>query len=260
MNQPNKGVALISGASSGIGKATAHLLAQQGYDLLLMARREARLEDLKNEIQRQLPHREVGIYAGDVRSKDSVNQLTRDHESALNRLSVIINNAGLAKGVEPFHESATEDWEEMLDTNVKGLLYLTRQLLPRLLGQKSGHIVNLGSVAGRWVYPGGTVYCATKFAIRAITEGLRQDLCGTGIRVTNIEPGMVETEFSVVRLGDQKKADAVYEGMSPLSAHDIAETIMWCLSRPSHVNIQEIVIYPTDQAAIRQVHRQPPSI
>ena len=129
-------------------------------------------------------------------------------------------------------------------------------LLPYLINNKSGHIVNIGSVAGRWVYPGGAVYCASKFAVRAISEGLRQDLIGTGIRVTNIEPGMVETEFSKVRLGSQDKSDAIYQGMTPLSPHDIAETIKWCLSRPPHVNIQELVVYPTDQAAVRMVHRR----
>lgn len=147
------------------------------------------------------------------------------------------------------------DWDEMFDVNVKGLLSLTRGLLPFMIRNKSGHIVNLGSVAGRWTYPGGAVYCATKFAVRALSEGLRMDLVGTGIRVTNIEPGMVNTEFSKVRFGDQAAADKVYAGMTPLSAQDVAESILWCVQRPAHVNIQEIVIYPTDQAAIGLVHR-----
>jgi 3-hydroxy acid dehydrogenase/malonic semialdehyde reductase len=145
----------------------------------------------------------------------------------------------------------------MFDTNVKGMLYLTRAILPYMIKKKNGHIINLGSVAGHTVYPGGAVYCASKFAVRALSEGLRMDLAGTNIRVSNIEPGMVNTEFSKVRLGDQAKADQVYAGMTPLSPQDIAETILWCLQRPAHVNIQELIIYPTDQAAVGQVTRRP---
>lgn len=267
MNKKTNALALITGASSGIGKATAFNLAQEGYDLLLMARRGDRIETLKKEILEkiqtnppQTPGKEFApvnilTFAGDIRSREDIHRLIDTHRSALQNLTVVVNNAGLAKGVESFQEANLDDWDTMIDTNVKGLLYLTRLMLPFMIEKKQGHIINIGSVAGRWVYPGGAVYCASKFAVRAITEGLRQDLSGTGIRVTNIEPGMVESEFSVVRLGDQQKADAVYQGMTPLKPGDIADTISWCLSRPAHVNIQELVIFPTDQAAIRQVHR-----
>jgi NADP-dependent 3-hydroxy acid dehydrogenase YdfG len=153
-------------------------------------------------------------------------------------------------------DADVNDWEEMIDTNIKGLLYMTRGVVGFMITKKSGHIVNLGSVAGRWTYPGGGVYCATKFAVRALSEGLRLDLIGTPIRVTNIEPGMVQTEFSLVRLGDQRKADQVYDKMTPLSAQDLAETILWCVQRPAHVNIQELVIFPTDQAGVGFVNRR----
>ncbi len=196
------------------------------------------------------------IIVCDVRDSLAVEQKMKDYKTQLSGINVLINNAGLAKGTTTFQDSNPSDWNEMLDTNVVGVLNMTRLVLPFLIANQSGHIVNLGSVAGRYVYPGGAVYCATKFAVRALSEGLRMDLSGTGIRVTNIEPGMVETEFSIVRMGgDKTKADEVYKGMNPLTAHDIAETVCWCLERPAHVNIQELVIFPTDQAAIRQVHR-----
>jgi NADP-dependent 3-hydroxy acid dehydrogenase YdfG len=246
---------MITGASSGIGAATAKELARLGFDLLLMARRQDRLAQLQLEIAQLAPKVKTIVHQGDVRSRIDVQAMVEQNRSSLTSLTVLVNNAGLAKGVESFQAGNLDDWQEMIDTNVMGLLLLTRLLLPFMIKENRGHIVNLGSVAGRWVYPGGAVYCASKFAVRAISEGLRQDLAGTGIRVSNIEPGMVESEFSVVRLGDQAKANAVYEGMTPLTPEDIAETISWCLSRPAHVNIQELVIYPTDQAAIRQVTR-----
>ncbi len=253
--QTTQPLALISGASSGIGLATAKILAREGYSLLLIARREERLLSLKNELETSYKKIKVEIAPLDIRSLSEIKLFTKNYENELKSLTVLINNAGLAKGSEPFNDNTIEDIDLVLDTNVKGLLYLTKMILPFMLQNKQGHIVNLGSVAGRWVYPGGTVYCASKFAVSAITEGLRQDLMGTGLRVTNIEPGMVESEFSLVRFGNQEKADAVYHGMTPLTSADIAETILWCLQRPAHVNIQELVIFPTDQAAIRMVHR-----
>lgn len=254
--EPYHGLAIITGASSGIGRATAKALAQGNYDLLLFARRETHLIELQSELAEIAPERTISIFAGDIRNRADIEKFIKTYETPLKNLSVLINNAGLAKGVEPFAEGNIDDWNSMIDTNITGLLTLTRMAIAPMLEKRFGHIVNLGSVAGRWVYPGGTVYCATKFAVRAITEGLRQDLSGSGIRVTNIEPGMVETEFSLVRLGDEQKAREVYQGMTPLCAEDIAETITWCLSRPAHVNIQELVIYPTAQAAVRQVHRE----
>lgn len=264
-------LAFISGASSGIGRATAKALARQGYDLLLMARREERLQELKQELlathqthlAQSLPSQNavrlsflnVHLFSGDVTSLSDITAMIKEHHLLLQNLAVIINNAGLAKGSDPLHKNALEEIDQVIDTNVKGLLYLTHQLLPYLLEKKAGHIVNMGSVAGRWTYPGGTAYCASKYAVTAITEGLRQDLLGTGIRVTNIEPGMVESEFSVVRFNSESKAKNVYAGMTPLTPEDIAECISWSLARPRHVNIQEMVIYPTDQGAIRSVHR-----
>lgn len=247
--------ALITGATAGIGWATAEALAAAGFSIMATGRREDRLNELKAVLQRKNPSVSVETDVLDITDKGQVEFFLRKKSQILAGLEVLVNNAGLAKGVDKMQDAKLEDWDAMLDTNVKGLLYMTRGLLPFMLKKNSGHIVNLGSVAGRWTYPGGGVYCATKFAVRALSEGLRMDLLGTSLRVTNIEPGMVNTEFSVVRLGDQDKADKVYEGMTPLKAEDIAETIAWCVARPAHVNIQELVIYPTDQAHVGQIAR-----
>jgi 3-hydroxy acid dehydrogenase/malonic semialdehyde reductase len=241
--------AVITGASSGIGRAIALALAKKGVNLVLVARREDRLTQLKAEIGSSV---RVDTKALDIRERESV---IRFAESLVG-VEVLINNAGLAKGIDRVQEARVEDWDSMIDTNVKGLLYFTRALLPSMIQAGSGHIVNLGSVAGRWVYPGGAVYCASKFAVSALSEGLRMDLLGTGVRVTNIEPGMVETEFSEVRLGDKERAKSVYRGMKPLTAEDVAESVLWCLERPAHVNVQELVLFPTDQAAVQQVYRR----
>ncbi|HMN68312.1 MAG TPA: SDR family NAD(P)-dependent oxidoreductase [Bdellovibrionales bacterium] len=237
--------ALITGASSGIGEATARLLASKGVNLVLAARREERLKKLKSELRNV----DVKIHALDVRGDLSA------LEESLADVDVLINSAGLARGIDKLQDSDPARMDEMIDTNVRALLRVSRLVLPHMLRNGRGHVVNVGSVAGRWVYPGGAVYCATKFAVRAISEGLRMDLLGTDIRVTNIEPGMVETEFSEVRLADKERAKAVYKGMQPLSAQDIAESVVWSLERPAHVNIQEMVIFPTRQAAIGMVHR-----
>ncbi len=248
---------LISGASAGIGAATAIQLAQKNYPLILLARRKEKLESLRQQILQESPLKpdQVQIFELDVRDSEAVTQFSHQNKTELAEVQILINNAGLAAGVEKMQDANAVDWDLMIDTNVKGLLYLTRQILPIMVQKNSGHIVNLGSVAGRWTYPGGGVYCATKFAVRALSEGLRMDLLGKNIRVTNIEPGMVESEFSIVRLGSKEKANAVYQGMNPLTPKDIAETIVWTLERPAHVNIQELVIYPTDQAHVGQVHR-----
>jgi NADP-dependent 3-hydroxy acid dehydrogenase YdfG len=191
----------------------------------------------------------------DVSSKALVEVFAGQH--ADKDIEVLVNNAGLAKGVEKMPEAETADWDVMIDTNVKGLLYMTRAFLPGMMKRGRGHIVNLGSVAGRWTYAGGAVYCATKFAVRALSEGLRMDLLGSPVRVTNIEPGMVETEFSEVRFGDAERAKAVYQGFKPLSSADVADAIKWCVERPPHVNVQELVLFPTAQAAISMVQRNP---
>lgn len=248
--------ALITGATSGIGRATAFALAEQGYSLLATGRRYEKLEELKQHLKTQYPQISVKTSAFDVSDRFDVSEFLKAHKDELPLIDVLVNNAGLAKGTEKMQEGSLDEWEIMIDTNVKGLLFMTRGVVEHMVRKNSGHIVNLGSVAGRWTYPGGGVYCATKFAVRALSEGLRMDLLGSKIRVTNIEPGMVQTEFSLVRFNDQAKADKVYEGMMPLSAQDIAETIAWCVARPAHVNIQELVIYPTDQAHVGQIARK----
>lgn len=247
--------ALITGATAGIGRATAEALAKAGFHILALGRREERLQELKAHLLSQHPDLKVKTVMVDITHREQVDDFIQSEVTLLPRVEVLVNNAGLAKGVDKMQDARIADWEEMIDTNVKGLLYMTRGVLDYMGARKSGHIVNIGSVAGRWTYPGGGVYCATKFAVRALSEGLRLDLMGTGIRVTNIEPGMVHTEFSRVRLGDEKQAEKVYEHMTPLSAADIAESIAWCVQRPAHVNIQELVIFPTDQAGVGFVSR-----
>lgn len=252
MNLSN-GTILITGATSGFGMATARLLARKWpkSTLWLTGRRKDRLDALVGEIGDE----RARAFAFDIRDRAACEALGR--EKGAENLSVLINNAGLAAGLSAFQESDVDDWERMIDTNLKGLLYVTRAVLPHLVARKAGHIVNLGSVAGRWVYPKGHVYNATKFAVQALNEALRLDLLGTNVRVTNIAPGMAETEFSLVRFaGDREKAQSVYQGMKPLSAEDVAETIFWCLERPAHVNVQELVLFPTAQASVRDVHRE----
>jgi NADP-dependent 3-hydroxy acid dehydrogenase YdfG len=247
--------ALVSGASSGIGQATAINLAKEGYSLILIARRLDRLDRFKTELESKFSSTVI-ISQVDVRSLDQVKKFVDDHKEKLAKLNVLVNNAGLAKGADKVQNADIAHWEQMIDTNIKGLIYMTRLIVPLMINNLNGHIVNIGSVAGLYTYPGGSVYCGSKFFVRAFSEALRQDLLGTNIRVTNVEPGMVETEFSLVRLDDEQKAQSVYKGMTPLSAQDIADTITWCIGRPAHVNIQEIVIFPTDQAAVGLVHRR----
>jgi NADP-dependent 3-hydroxy acid dehydrogenase YdfG len=260
--------ALISGASSGIGLATAHELFARGVNLILLARRKEKLGQIAQELLTKSSAAAgagsgsgekpwVRVIAADVSDAQALQAAVAAHLEDLKHVNILVNAAGLAIGVDNVDTARLSDWDQMIDTNVKGLMHLTRHLLPVLRQNSKSIIVNIGSVAGRWVYPGGAVYCASKFAVRAFTEGLRQDLLGSGIRVCNIEPGMVQTDFSLVRLGDQAKADAVYAGMTPLTGRDIAQTIAWVIEQPAHVNIQELVIYPTDQAHVGQVHRQP---
>jgi NADP-dependent 3-hydroxy acid dehydrogenase YdfG len=247
--------ALVTGATAGIGKATAQQLAAQKMNLILIGRRYERLVPFADELRRDHAVEIVNV-ALDVTQAEQVQQFAEKHAPTLAQVSILINNAGLALGNDPLQQANFGDLEAMIQTNVIGLLRITRLLLPYLMAQPQAHIVNIGSVAGRWVYPGGATYCATKFAVRALSEGLRMDLLGQPVRVTTIEPGMVETEFSEVRFQDVSKAKKVYQGMTPLSAEDIAETIVWCLLRPAHVSIAELVVYPTDQASVGQVHRR----
>ena len=252
--KPSRKLALVTGATSGIGEAVALELAKKNMDLVITGRRKEKLEALAKSIREKFLVK-VTALAFDVSKRTDCHQIFKKNSELLGQVEILVNNAGLARGADPLHEGREEDWEEMIDTNVKGLLYVTRFITPFLAKRESGHIVNIGSVAGHWVYPTGNVYCATKFAVRALTEGLRMDLHGKNVRVTNISPGMVETEFSRVRFRDDKKAKAVYAGMSPLTAHDIAECVVWSLERPAHVNIQEMLIFATQQSAIQMVAR-----
>lgn len=246
---------LITGASSGIGLACAEIFAEQGRDLFLLARRGGRLQELKSRLEGQ---HGIQVHCAeiDIRQKKAVDAFGKAHQALLETVTVLVNNAGLAKGLDTIQEGNTDDWDTMWDTNVKGLLYVTRVVLPYFVQKKAGHIINMGSVASRWAYPKGNIYAATKRAVSSLNEGMRLDLMGTGVRVTEIAPGMVETEFSVVRLGDEKKAKAVYHGIEALNARDVAEAVSWVASRPAHVNVQELVIYPTDQASTSMVFRR----
>jgi 3-hydroxy acid dehydrogenase/malonic semialdehyde reductase len=247
------GTVLITGASSGFGAATARLIAKRWpqASLMLTGRRLDRLEAVAAEIGPR-----ASVYPFDVSSRRAVELFAQDHAEKLAHVSVLVNNAGLAAGLDNFQDASLDDWDQMIDTNVKGLLYITRAVIPHLIKRGEAHIVNIGSIAGRLVYPKGHVYNATKFAVRALNEAMRIDTLGTGVRVTSIDPGMAETEFSLVRFkGDETKAKAVYNGLTPLAAEDIADAILWSLERPAHVNVQEILLMPTAQASPRDVAR-----
>jgi 3-hydroxy acid dehydrogenase/malonic semialdehyde reductase len=244
---------VITGATSGIGLATAKLLAEKAKPakLILTGRRADRLEKIRLELSEKTS---VETHVFDIRSREECAEFVKKIENT--PIDSLINNAGLAAGRESIQAANIDDWETMIDTNVKGLLYVTRGILPGMLKRKAGHIVNLGSIAGHAVYPNGNVYCATKYAVKALTEALRVDTLGSGVRVSSVDPGMVETEFSLVRFkGDKEKAKIVYEGLKPLSPQDIADAIYWCLSRPEHVNIQEVILTPTAQASTRDIAR-----
>ncbi|MEW5930065.1 MAG: SDR family NAD(P)-dependent oxidoreductase [Gemmatimonadota bacterium] len=247
---------LVTGASAGIGAACAHAFAGAGARLLLAARRAERLEALAAEL-RDAHGTESRLLELDVRDAEAVAAVLGALPAEWAEVDVLVNNAGLGRGLEKAHEGRPADWDEMVDTNVKGLLYVTRAVLPGMVARGRGHVVNIGSVAGHEVYPGGAVYCATKHAVDAITRGLRMDLLGTGVRVSTVDPGMVETEFSVVRFhGDRERADRVYAGMTPLVADDVADAVLWCATRPPHVNVDEIILKPTDQASATLVSRK----
>lgn len=247
----------ITGASSGIGAACAKHFAQAGAKLLLCARRIEVLAPLAAQLQQEHGI-ETWAFPLNVNDYTQVHQSLKGLPEKWKKVDILINNAGLAAGLDPVQEGKISDWDEMIDTNIKGLLYITREILPAMVKANTGHIFNIGSIAGHQVYPKGAVYCATKTAVKALTEGLRMDLFGTNIRVTTIDPGAVETNFSLVRFkGDNKKAAAVYEGIEPLTPDDIADTIVYCASRPAHVNISEVIIMPTAQAAATMMYRKP---
>src|ERR1700704_6364074 len=243
-------IAVVTGASSGIGEATARGLVKAGFKVVLGARREDRLMAVARELgARGLPL--------DVRDRGSIQAFVEAIASEFGQVEILINNAGLAAGLQPLAEGSDDDWVQMMETNVLGLLRVTKALLPLLRRAPRAHIVNLGSVAGFEVYPGGVGYTASKHAVRAITRTLRLELMGEPIRVTEIEPGMVETEFSLVRFtGDERRAKAVYQGMQPLTGADVADCIVWAVTRPPYVNIDEMVVRPIAQATVRDVARQ----
>lgn len=251
-------LALVTGASAGIGEACAKRLAAEGYDLALWARRRDRLEELGSRLA--LQHgAAVHTAAVDVRDRAAVMAATAELLDGPGVPDLLVNNAGLAAGLDPLHEGDPEDWDRMIDTNLKGLLYVSRALLPRMIERGSGHVVNLGSLAGHEVYPRGNVYNATKFGVTALTKGMNLDLAGTGVKVSSVDPGLVETEFSVVRFhGDRERADRVYEGYEPLTPEDVAEAVWFVANRPDRVNVFRLVLLPTAQRDSRIVDRVPP--
>ncbi|MFN8117299.1 MAG: SDR family oxidoreductase [Bacteroidia bacterium] len=241
-------IALITGATSGIGKSTAVEFAKHGYDLIITGRRQERLEELKADLTKQYSVKVLNL-CFDVRDEKQVEAAINSIPVEFKKIDVLVNNAGLAAGLAPIQDGKLSHWEQMIDTNVKGLLYITKHVSKILIENKKGHIINVGSIAGKEVYANGNVYCATKHAVDALNKGMRIDLLPHGIKVSAVNPGMVETEFSIVRFdGDEERAKKVYENIQPLKPEDIAETIYWMASRPAHVNINDVIIMPTIQA------------
>lgn len=252
-------IALVTGASSGIGYATALMLARLGYDLILLARRQERLQALQQALSdnHETVNAQVYLAAVDVRSLEEIQSFYNALPSPWKSIDLLVNNAGLAKGLSKFYEGDVDHWEQMIDTNVKGLLYMSRTVTPDMIARGSGHIINIGSIAGKEVYDNGNVYCGTKFAVDAITKGMRLELAVHGLKVTGIHPGAVETEFSVVRFdGDEERAQKVYEGFDNLVAEDIAEAIEFVVTRKPHVNINDLVIMPQAQAVAGVIIRK----
>lgn len=247
---------LITGASSGIGAAAARVFAQAGAKLILVARRQEQLEQLADQLSKEFASL-FHLLPLDVRDAIAVESALATLPPEWSAIDILINNAGLSRGLDKLYAGSVQDWEEMIDTNIKGLLYLTRAIVPGMVSRGRGHVVNIGSVAGHQTYPSGNVYCATKAAVRAISEGLKQDLLGTPVRVTSVDPGMVETEFSQVRFhGDTERAKKVYQGITPLTPADVADVIFFCVTRPLHVNVSEVLLLPTDQAGSMLFNRQ----
>jgi len=246
----------ITGASAGIGKACAMAFAEEGADLLLAARRVEKLIELAEELigKHKIKLKTIKL---DVRNRSEVKDTLTSLDDEWKNIDILINNAGLARGFNKIYEGKIDDWEEMIDTNIKGLLYVTRQVLPKMVEQQRGHIINIGSVAGHETYPSGNVYAATKFAVDALTKSIRMDVLNKNIKVSTVDPGLVETEFSVIRFsGDEEKASNVYKGIDPLTADDIADAVLYCATRAEHVNINEIILTPLAQASPTMVHRK----
>ncbi len=250
-----KKTALITGATSGIGEACARKFAEGGYNVIITGRRSERLEALKAELEET--GAKVKTLTFDVRDADAAGKAIGSLGEEWSTIDVLVNNAGLALGLDKEHEGSMEDWNTMIDTNIKGLLTMTRLIVPGMVRRNSGHVINIGSVAGDAAYARGNVYCATKAAVKTITDGLRIDLADTAVRVTNIKPGLVETEFSKVRFhGDEERADNVYKGIKPLTGTDIADVVFYAASAPAHVQIAEVLILATHQASGSVIVRQ----
>jgi serine 3-dehydrogenase len=248
-------IVLVTGASSGIGRACAEAFAAEGCRLLLAARRKVRLDEVAGSL-RERHGVEVLTAALDVRDRGAVEAWAGGLTGDWQDIDILVNNAGLSRGMEPLFEGDISDWEEMIDTNVKGLLYVTRAVLPGMVDRGHGHVINIGSIAGHEVYPGGNVYCATKHAVTALNRGLAIDTLGTGVRVSSVDPGMVETEFSLVRFhGDAKRAKGVYDGLEPLTPADVAEAVLFCATRPENANVREMILTAGAQASAVHAHR-----
>jgi serine 3-dehydrogenase len=249
-------IALVTGASSGIGAACARAFAEAGCHVILAARRGERVQTLATSLHDEFGSDTLALTL-DVTRYDQVRSLLGNLPEPWAPVDILLNNAGLSRGLNKVQEGEIQDWEEMIDTNLKGLLYVTRTVLPGMIERGYGNIINIGSIAGHDVYPAGNVYNATKFGVYALTRGLRMDVLGTGIRVSSVDPGMVNTEFSLVRFhGDQARADKVYEGFQPLTAADVAEAVLFCATRPPHVDVQDLVLMPTDQASAGMAYRK----
>jgi 3-hydroxy acid dehydrogenase/malonic semialdehyde reductase len=249
-----KKIALITGATSGIGEATARILANNGYNIIITGRREDRLTSLKQELSAITT---VETLCFDVRNKEEVFAAIDSLDPQWRNIDALINNAGLAVGLGPVHNGVIDDWDRMIDTNIKGVLYMLKAISPLMIARNSGHIINISSIAAKEVYLNGNVYCGTKHALDSITGSIRMELLPHHIRVTSINPGMVETEFSLVRFkGDDEKADNVYKNVDPLKAEDVADVILYCLNCPPHMNLHEVIVMPSAQASVRMVRKK----
>ena len=255
MNELRNKIVFITGASAGIGEACANLFAEAGANLILAARRIDKVNKLSNKIRRKYKVK-IKAFKLDVRNNDEVTGTLDSLEEEWKQVDILVNNAGLARGFDKIYEGKIEHWNEMIDTNIKGLLFVTRWVLPHMVKRKGGHVINIGSIAGHETYPSGNVYAATKFAVNALSKSIRMDVLDKGIKVSSVDPGLVETEFSLVRFsGDNNRAKSVYYGLDPLTANDVAETVLFCATRPHHVNINEIILTPLAQVSAVHVHR-----
>lgn len=251
-----KKIALITGATSGIGKATAERLAENGFDIIITGRRKEKLQELEDVLKKEY-NADVLSLEFDVRNYAEVEKYLGSLPERWKRVDVLVNNAGLAVGLNSIQEGVVDDWERMIDTNIKGLLYVTRIISPSMVERRSGHIINIGSIASREVYANGGVYCATKHAVKALSQGMRLDMVDYGVKVTLVCPGAVETEFSVVRFkGDQTRADKVYDGFVPLTAEDVADAIYYAVSAPDHVDVQDVLLMAKAQASATVFHKE----